>query len=111
MAQVGAFGVRLLLTSGRKRTGKLLNSLHCAGQQKLIWHKMSIVTRLRNSDLETRERRKEIEARALEHPTTGIQKRLKGVAVTEKDGGACRCPRSQMTKGFKEEGAPVSDAT
>lgn len=90
MAQVGAFGVQLLLTSGRKRTGILLNSLHCAGQQKMIWRTMSIVTRLRNSDLETRERREGTEARALEHPTTGIQKRLKGVAVTEKDGGACR---------------------
>lgn len=77
----------------------------------MIWRKMSIVTRLRNSDLETRERREETEARALEHPTTGIQKRLKGVAVTEKDGRVCRCPRSQMTKGFKEERAAVSNAT
>lgn len=72
---------------------------------------MSLVTRLRNSDLETRERREETGAWALEHPTTGIQKRLKGVAMTEKDGGACRYPRSQMTKGFKEDWAPVSNAT
>lgn len=62
---------------------------------------MSIVTRLRYSDLETRERREGTEARALEHPTTGIQKRLKGAAVTEKDGGACRWSQKPNDKGFQ----------